>query len=111
MLALTEHLATIGITRLGAVGSVLVLAHAAVTNEGNRLDAKPALALHHLCSHGVRSVGMTGKHCAGDRRPRLVAESADAKLRLPFCPSALVAPGGQGVLGSFHVAPGHIRQK
>ncbi len=53
---------------------LLALDHAAVTNEGDLLDAKPTLELRHLRSHGVWILRIAGKHFDGDRLPLLVAE-------------------------------------
>jgi hypothetical protein len=59
---------------LGEVFDLLALDHASVTNEGNLLDAKPALELRHLRSQGLRILGVAGKDFNGDRMPLLVAE-------------------------------------
>jgi hypothetical protein len=59
---------------LGEVFDVLALDHATVANEGDRGDAKPTLELLNLRSHGVRILGIAGKHFDGDRMPVLVAE-------------------------------------
>ena len=59
---------------LGKVFDLLAFDHAAVAHEGDRGDAKSALELRHLRSHGVWILRIAGKHFDGDRMPVLVAE-------------------------------------
>ena len=59
---------------LGKVFDLLALEHATIAHEGDRGDAKSALELFHLRSHGVGILGIAREHFDGDRLPVLVTE-------------------------------------
>jgi hypothetical protein len=96
---------------LREVVDLRALDHATVTDKGDLVDAKAGFDLGDLCREGLRLLRIAGKDFDRDRLPILVTEEANDHLHLPFFAIAIVAKGGQFVVGPFQVATRDIIQK